>query len=539
MAEEALKITITADNKQALAAIQKTVDSLEGVEIASVKAGGKVVKMGKDFTGLSRVIQDLPYGFNAIANNLTNILPAAGALGLGISALVAGLQFAQLGFGAWTRGLGESKKATEDAAKANEDYRSSLAKEKTQLDLLFRSATNANIPMAARLDAVKQLRENYGAYLTDFSNEEILAGKATSAYEKLSAAIIKAAKARAAQEKIQKKQSEILDLEAKKTEALRLSEEQRSKVKESKTLSLGDIPGAQYSQATVSMADQFLMIQNELNSSLKTNDQLINKLKTEIEDLGKTYDENTVKLTTNKEEVKKGNTELEKRIKFLEHMRGKMLEESMRLDALSLTPPEEKPLAPVTNKGVISPLGELEFLMKKKAYQDDYNKTLEVANALTNMAMNNITGMVNAMQQGQSMGEALGNMFKNLAIQIALAAAKAALFQAILSLLPGGTAGAAAAKATGTAAGGGGFLKLLGRSLGFAEGGTVTGPKSGYPVMLHGTEHIVRPDQMRSIIASASQMGGGNSRVIVEGRISGQDIWLSQQRTSVYRGLTT
>ena len=538
MAQENLRITITADNKDALAKFQQTIKGLDGISVAGDNAGGATKKLGKDFTGLSRVIQDLPYGFNAIANNLTNILPAAGALGLGISALVAGLQFAQLGFGAWTRGLGEATKATEEAEKANEDYRSSLAKEKTQLDLLFRSATNANIPMAVRLDAVKQLRENYGAYLTDFSNEEILAGKATSAYEKLSVAIIKAAKARAAQEKIQKKQSEILDLEAKKTEALRLSEEQRSKVKESKTLSLGDIPGAQYSQATVSMADQFLMIQNELNSSLKTNDQLINKLKTEIEDLGKTYDDNTVKLTTNTEEVKKGNVELDKNIKLRQSLHGKMLEESMRLDALSLVAPEDKAAATFKPPDP-SKLGELEYLRNKKTYQDDYNKTLEVANNLTNLAMNNITGMVNAMQQGQSIGEAFGNMFKNLAIQIGLAAAKAAIFQGILALLPGTTTGAALAKKTGTEAGGGGFFKIFKSLLGFSEGGTVSGPKSGYPVMLHGTEHIVRPDQMRSIIASAAQMGGGNSRVIVEGRISGQDIWLSQQRTSVYRGLTT
>jgi hypothetical protein len=58
--------------------------------------------------------------------------------------------------------------------------------------------------------------------------------------------------------------------------------------------------------------------------------------------------------------------------------------------------------------------------------------------------------------------------------------------------------------------------------------------------MLHGTEHIVRPDQMKQIIASASQMGGsGASKVIVEGRIQGQDIWLSQQRTNTFRNLST
>ena len=113
--------------------------------------------------------------------------------------------------------------------------------------------------------------------------------------------------------------------------------------------------------------------------------------------------------------------------------------------------------------------------------------------------------------------------------RIALAAAKAAIFQGIMMILSPTKAGKFGA----------GFLKGFGGLLGFSEGGTVSGPKSGYPVMLHGTEHIVRPDQMRSIIASASQMGGGNSRVIVEGRISGQDIWLSQQRTNTFRALTT
>ncbi|MFN8995079.1 MAG: hypothetical protein ACK5X3_15640, partial [Pseudomonadota bacterium] len=334
MAEESLKIVLTADNKQAIAAMKQTVTSLNEVDSAANKTGGKVVAMGKDFTGLSRVIQDLPYGFNAIANNLTNILPAAGALGLGISALVAGLQFAQLGFGAWTRGLGEATKATEEAEKANEDYRSSLAKEKTQLDLLFRSATNANIPMAVRLDAVKQLRENYGAYLTDFSNEEILAGKATSAYEKLSTAIIKSAKAKAASNLITKKQEEVLKLEQANADALRLAEEERASIKGAKQLNLGNISGAQYSQANVSMAQQFLMVQNGLNKTLNENNTAITKLKEEMDLLGKEYDNNTVKLTTNTEEVKKGNVELDKNIKLRQSLHGKMLEESMRLDAL-------------------------------------------------------------------------------------------------------------------------------------------------------------------------------------------------------------
>jgi hypothetical protein len=164
--------------------------------------------------------------------------------------------------------------------------------------------------------------------------------------------------------------------------------------------------------------------------------------------------------------------------------------------------------------------------------------------------MNSLNGLANAMMTGQNMGVALGDMFKRLAIDIALAAAKAAIFQGIMSALTmGGSAAFKGGQAVGaslmggTVVGGGkkggGFLSLLGKLLGFAEGGTVSGPRSGYPVMLHGTEHIVRPDQMRSIIASASQMGGGNSRVVVEGVVRGNDIWLSQSRTNTFRSLST
>jgi hypothetical protein len=119
MAVETLKIVLTADNKQALLAMRETVTSLDGVTVASGKAGGATGKLGKDFTGMSRVIQDLPYGFNAISNNLTQLVPAAGAAGLAFSAIVTALTFAQIGFGAWTRGMADSKKATEEATKAN------------------------------------------------------------------------------------------------------------------------------------------------------------------------------------------------------------------------------------------------------------------------------------------------------------------------------------------------------------------------------------------------------------------------------------
>jgi hypothetical protein len=152
------------------------------------------------------------------------------------------------------------------------------------------------------------------------------------------------------------------------------------------------------------------------------------------------------------------------------------------------------------------------------------------AAALTNTLMNSFTGLFNAMQNGASLGDALGDMFKQVAIDIAKAAVQAAIFQGILMAFGGG----------GGLSFGQGFLGGFKKLLGFSEGGTVSGPQSGYPVMLHGTEHIVRPDQMKSIIASAAQMGGSaGGRVEVYGRIRGNDIYLSQQRNDTFRNLTT
>src|SRR6478609_3303517 len=66
-------------------------------------------KTSTNFTGLSRVIQDLPFGFVAISNNLTQLLPAAGAAGLAFSAIVSAVTFASTGFRNWTRGLKSNK----------------------------------------------------------------------------------------------------------------------------------------------------------------------------------------------------------------------------------------------------------------------------------------------------------------------------------------------------------------------------------------------------------------------------------------------
>jgi len=574
MAPEKLEILISADNKKAIAAIKETILSLDGVEKAAGNTGKGVKKLGTDFTGVSRVIQDLPYGFNAIANNLTNILPAAGALGLGISALVAGLQFAQLGFGNWTRGLIDSKEAMEGSKKVNDDYIATLAKEKTELDLLFKTMSNTNLSMNVRNNAIEKARESYGSYLSNLTDEQLLTGNVGDAYLKLSVAIEKAAKARAAQDFIVEKQKQVLTLEqeiAKEREKL-----EKRKIEIQKE-------GTTVTQTTMGAVGQILTVQEKLNLAeagfiARTKDKTaaIKVLTTEMNSLSQTYEDNADNVDTNTTKktkaVEVSKEEINAYVKAQKALEiyNAQLDNSNQLEALKnklkasqniifgaggliSTPnvlPQQRDLTNIqltttANNTLTKALGEQSMALSMLKQKKDEAFAADTANYLTQ----SITNMFNAMINGQSIGTALGDMFKRLAVDIAMAAAKAAIFQGIMSALTmGGSAafkgGQAVAGAMGFSGGGGakrggGFLSLLGKLLGFSEGGTVSGPKSGYPVMLHGTEHIVRPDQMRSIIASASQMGGGNSRVVVEGVVRGNDIWLSQSRTNTFRALTT
>lgn len=85
--------------------------------------------------------------------------------------------------------------------------------ELTRLKALYKSATDETAARNNRISAAQQMQSLYPAIFSNFSNEAIMAGKAKSAYDKLTLSIIANAKARAAAEKIQENEKKILDLE--------------------------------------------------------------------------------------------------------------------------------------------------------------------------------------------------------------------------------------------------------------------------------------------------------------------------------------
>ena len=550
MAEESLKITLSVENKAALEALKKTAAELGAVEVAGGKAGGAAGKMGKDFTGLSRVIQDLPYGFNGIANNLTQLLPAAGAAGLAFSGIVTALTFAQVGFGAWTRGIKLASDATTFYNKVNESFIENVAKERAEFDSLYITATNANVPMKARNAAVEQMQSKYGSYLSNMDAESIKAGLAADNYMRIVSALNKKAMAQAGEEVKIEKYKELFKIQERINA---LNQEYGVGVKKvvqdtsegyaTLTTSAGGV--AESTQETADKAEAATGKVADYQKALNKLGLEARNVQSSIDDLNNLIQDNTIdplKPPPTPGGGAGGNIDGAFQ-NYMNNMKALLpILERFKAANSAVGTQAPIPLAPQRNTGTqdlqnlqlsVESNRTLNKLMAERAVnQDIIDKKIQESQAgqITDYLTNSFAGLVTAMQNGASLGDALGSMFQRLATDIAMAAAKALILQGILALLPVG----------GFAASGSGVVRAFGKLLGFSQGGTVSGPQSGYPVMLHGTEHIVRPDQMKSIIASASQMGGsGASRVVVEGRIQGQDIWLSQQRTNTFRGLTT
>jgi hypothetical protein len=544
MAEESLKIVLTADNKQAIAAIKETILSLDGVEKSAGNTGKGVKKLGTDFTGVSRVIQDLPFGFMAIQNNLTQLLPAAGAAGLALSALMAGIQFAQVGLTYWTRGVKEADEAMSASTKAL-----------TELNVQLQNSKNDFAAVRAGVLSKKEALDRYNDTLGKSVGYAKSIEEAEALMVKNTATVVQAMNLRTQAQLFQARSAE---LTAKLTTGeiynLSLMDQALIGIK----ASLGGL-GNVMKVAGQEMSTRF----TDANAQIKQFDKLSQEALTKAIGLEKGLAGSRTKPGGGDVTDKQINAYV-KAQKELEYYNRLLVEQSAinRLRANmagkdtatvstgGINLPQQKDLTNLqltinSNNTLNKVLAEQAMALNMVKLKKDEAFAADTANYLTQ----SITNMFNAMINGQSIGTALGDMFKRLAVDIAMAAAKAAIFQGIMSALTapvsaGAKAGQAVAGAMGFAGGGGGkkgggFLALLGKLLGFSEGGTVSGPRSGYPVMLHGTEHIVRPDQMRSIIASASQMGGGNSRVVVEGVVRGNDIWLSQSRTNTFRALTT
>jgi hypothetical protein len=163
----------------------------------------------KQYMALALVLQDLPYGFRGIQNNLPalfgSIATGTGIAYVAFSGLVAVITALDMGI----IKFGKSVKLTTDFSK---DAASTFANETIKLESLYTVSTNVNASMEDRLQAAKTLKSEYPDLLSLYTAEQITLGEAATAYRVLTDTIWQYAQAKAAEKSLEElavKQNEL------------------------------------------------------------------------------------------------------------------------------------------------------------------------------------------------------------------------------------------------------------------------------------------------------------------------------------------
>jgi hypothetical protein len=171
----------------------------------------------RQWTNIALVIQDLPYGFRAIQNNLPALIGGVAGLGgaayLAFSVIVAGLTFydeAQRKAAAETKKLKESQ---DEYAKSLTEATGNAYSEIAAIKSLVEIAGDSNEAMDKRLIAVSKLQKEYPAYFGNLNKEQILNGNVASATFEVANAILARARARVMEERVGKLTTQQLDAE--------------------------------------------------------------------------------------------------------------------------------------------------------------------------------------------------------------------------------------------------------------------------------------------------------------------------------------
>lgn len=275
-------------------------------------------------TNLSRVLQDAPFGFIGIQNNLNPLLESfgqlrketgsnAGALKALISSL-AGPAGLGLALAAVSAGLllyqeyqRKANKETVVAADANKELAESIksitevqaegrknaSAELSSLQSLYNATQNLSIPQTERLKIAKELIEKYPTYLKGMSAEGILAGQAAAQYNVLTNAILAKGIVQAAEENRQKLINQQLNLsidkarEAGKLEKA-LADQRAGRIEKAGQVS-GFFSSTEFDPVPDNAVQRAQKNLKTIDDSLKQNRNAVTELDTVTQGLIKTY----------------------------------------------------------------------------------------------------------------------------------------------------------------------------------------------------------------------------------------------------------
>jgi len=553
MAQETLKITITADNQQAVKNIQETVTATTNLGNAFKKMPNASGQATMALSNLSRVAQDAPYGFMGIANNINPLLESfqrlqassgstskalkamgsvlMGPAGIGLAVGVVSSLFVSFG-DEILNFITQSSGAEASLSKLNETMSKNVGEAQAEIDklvILNGIVSDTTKSTAERERALNQLKTTYKGNL-ELQAIDIKDGtKLTGIIDGISAALKRKAMAQAFA-------TIIAEEEAKK---VRLQMQDMNQMRESVG---GATKAYEFIKSAITGAGSAMSVV-ELNTALTTKaldgnaaaiDQVdgnLERLNTQYGEVIKSQIKNNDETTLSTSALKKQGTETKALTSDMQayiraanaiaapskEMRRKAV--GIDYEVGTLVPPKKLPAV----LPAFATQYEAEQADKTKNDLDAYNQKLQLASQLSSSIANGVTGVFDAMANGESVGSALETMFKNMAMQLTQMVIQALIFKAIMSAF--GLGGV-----TGSGGGLGGFGKLLG----LASGGIVTGPTLAMIGEGSESEAVMPLSKLDSVMSNAFASGAASGGSAQSGSfvLRGQDLVLALQRSN-------
>lgn len=551
MAQETLKITITADNKQAVQNIQETVTATTQLGAAFKKVAPASNQATQALVNVSRVAQDAPYGFIGIANNLNPLIEsfqrlkettgttsgalkqmASGLMGpAGIGLAIGVVSSLLVVFG---DKLFKTKSVAEDAAKSNKNFADSLDKAKAsasesgiKLQAYINVAENANNTDARRKEALNAVINELGKVNAAYASTIKTTDDAKKAVDLYTQALIAQAITSRYVDEIANKQIELTNV---------LKQASVAATNYSKAYQILD-------KAIIPVSDQIGAFQRVTNNAAAAQKEYVGfantalSLSANIKDLNKDLQTTVDNALPNAFYVmdkgaKTLNTtilETTKNYKAFTKLTSEQIGTFLPLDK------RERKVAPAApqgllNRGPSQALVEANAINQAASEQAKFNFLLTEAATTAQFLSQNVGSIFQALAQGENVGDAIVNMFKNMVLELAQLVVQALIFKAIMTAL--GFGGVPM-----PSNGGGEILGGLGKLLGFpklAEGGIVSKPTFAMVGEGGESEAIMPLSKLDSFFGKAFSAGANSGAGMSGGSfvLRGNDLVLAMQRSN-------
>jgi hypothetical protein len=552
MAQETLKITITADNKQAVENIHETVTATTQLGNAFKKVVPASNQVNQALVNVSRVAQDAPYGFIGIANNLNPLLESfqrlqqtTGSAGSALKEMAKGLM-GPAGIGlalgvvsslivAFGPKIAKFINGTTEASEAQDKFRESLDKARAsasesgiKLLAYIRVAEDATNTDARRKEALNAVRSELGKVNASYTATIKTTEDARKAVTLYTDALV-------AQAITSRYIDEIANKNIKLADATKLAkkagEDYAATLESSKKMVNG------YVDVSATMA----LVTNRDKNAFDAANKSVTDLTNGIADLNKevfTTIDNALKSNNAYYVMDKGAKDLDKTI--LNVTKNYKAFTKLTAEQVGTFLPLAKGISPVAppatqgplTKGPSQALLEADAINKAASEQAKFNFLLNEAKTTATFIADGIGNIFQALANGENIGDAVLNVFKNMTLQLAQMVVQALIFKAIMTALGmGGTVGTTSDLTGGLL---GGLGKLLGVNE-YANGGIVSKPTFAMVGEGGESEAIIPLSKLNSILGSAFSSGANSGGGMSSGGsfvLRGNDLVLAMQRSN-------